>query len=88
MPSLGVTSVVSGSGPSPCGVLCPLLTSAFVVLAWALLPGQSLGVLLGEQSSFLCLGLRVNLMSECPTGGVLIRGISNMGRPGKGEVPV
>ena len=71
-----------GGSPSPCGVLCPLLSSALAVLAWALLPGAIGGVIW-----LFCWGLMMNPMNECLTGGVLIRGMSNMGRTRRGGVP-
>ena len=65
----------SGHGPwplipmDPCGVMCPLLTAASVALAQALLPGQSSGVPVGEQSHCLCWGLMMHPTNEHLIGG-------------------
>ena len=84
---LGTSGGVLGGSPSLCGVLCPLLTSASVILAQALLPDWFLGALLGEQCHFVFWGSMRNEMSEFPMG-VLIRGMSSMERMGRGGVSV
>ena len=88
MPFLGTSGGVFGDSPLPCDMLCPLLTLTSAVLAWTLLSGWSSGALLGEWSYFVCCGSMRNPMSECPTGGVLIRGMFDRGRMGKGGVSV
>ena len=69
------------------GVLFPLLPLASSVPASALLPCWSLGALLGEWSCFLYLGLMVHTKNGNPTG-VLVAGMSDMGRAGGGRVLV
>ena len=52
---LGASCGVLNGSLLPCGLLCPLLTLASVVLAWALFPGQLSGVPLGSNPTF-CAG--------------------------------
>ena len=68
--------------PFTCGVLCPLLTLASVVLAWTLLPGQSSGAPLEEWIPLCVLGIDEEPDGWIPYWEVPIRGMSDMGRDG------